>query len=288
MLKVYFGADSNVQHPRTKNGHQPPLAAPSGSRGGVRIAILSSRRLIQERQQIGMMADHFPLAVFLAEGVGGADGDFLGFAVDDVLAFFVTGEDSQVGTEGEVDVFRLDFAAEVFGGLGFPGGEDVVPAALDAACGAHVGNVVVVGPDLVHQLEVALKHVVERGVEIIRGLLDGLLVVLRDRSSLVAVLGRRGGDDGQHGDDTERDDAQSRHDSDAILHFLLLSEGLGMEVELWPGRETACPYGMAVVGRREALCKRSLGNWEVGGQRSEVGTGDGITGRIGTFVRGRG
>jgi hypothetical protein len=58
--------------------------------------------LRQEGQQVGVVADHFPLAVFVAEDIGRPQRDRLGIAVDEVLSDFVALDASEILAEGLV------------------------------------------------------------------------------------------------------------------------------------------------------------------------------------------
>lgn len=76
------------------------------------------RLLLEERQQIGVVADHFPLAVLFAEDVGGADGDLHGAAFGVLIAaFFDALREGEIVADSDAQFVGLDRTAELQRGL---------------------------------------------------------------------------------------------------------------------------------------------------------------------------
>ena len=102
-------------------------------------------------QNVGMMADHLPFAVFLAEGAGGANRDL------DVLTVRVfVGSDlmidhhRNIAVDDVVDVLGLYGAPELHRRLPFPILGYVFPAHQEGAGGAQVSYVIGMGPGFLH------------------------------------------------------------------------------------------------------------------------------------------
>ena len=81
---------------------------------------MARRYCLQEGQRVGVVADHFPLAVFLAEYIGRPQRDLLGLAVDEVLSDFVALDGGEVLADRQVDPLGSDLAAELQGRLALP------------------------------------------------------------------------------------------------------------------------------------------------------------------------
>ena len=147
-----------------------------------------------------MVADHFPFAVFEAVEVGGADVDGGIVGAGDVDALFDVVDDGEGVSSGDVDLVGFDFAAEFEGGLFFPVFEDGGPADLEPAAGAHVSDVVGVGPDGFHGFEVAFEHGVEGGVEFGVGEEDGFFL-----GGFFVIIGEGGAESDGEGEGGDRE-----------------------------------------------------------------------------------
>lgn len=113
------------------------------------------------------MADHFPLPVFFAEDVGGAEGDLDGLSLNiEIFPHLEILHHRQILPDEDLHFFGFDGSSELGRGLDFPLGAHVFPTDIEAALGSHVGDVVAMRPDFEHGTDFAGEHGIERFVEL--------------------------------------------------------------------------------------------------------------------------